>query len=215
MMKTPAPTDGSPQAGAQRSPQVAEQRSPEARVQRSPEARATRASLVGKLRQLEGELQRAQAELAALGGETIPGLHLIVEAAGQRALLSIGRVQEIVRVVTTTPLPGAPPHVLGTFVCRGAPILAVDLGAVTGAERALGLDAQIVVLAGSPAIGLVVDQVLSLVDGPRLFEGDVAAGTPEGWRGSRLVAGLCVQDQAVLPLLDPTPLTAALREWAP
>jgi purine-binding chemotaxis protein CheW len=179
------------------------------------EARATRANLVGKLRQLEDELQRAQAELSALGGETIPGLHLVVEAAGRRALLSVGRVQEIVRLVATTPLPDAPPHVLGTFVCRGAPVLAVDVAAVTGAERAPGLDAQIVVLAGSPAMGLVVDRVISLVDGPRLFEGDVAAGTPEGWRGSRLVAGLCVQDREVLPLLDPGPLTAALREWAP
>lgn len=190
-MKTTAPTDGSTQP------------------------RATRASLVGKLRQLEGELSRAQAELAALGGETLPGLHLVVEAAGQRALLSVGRVREIVRLVATTPLAGAPPNVLGTFVCRGAPVLAVDLGAVTGAERTPGLDAQIVVLAGSPAVGLVVDQVLSLVDGPRLFEGDVATATPEGWRGSQLVAGLCVHEQAVLPLLDPAPLTAGLREWAP
>jgi purine-binding chemotaxis protein CheW len=180
------------------------------------EARATRANLVGKLRQLEDELQRAQSELSALGGETIPGLHLVVEAAGRRALLSVGRVQEIVRLVATTPLPDAPPHVLGTFVCRGAPVLAVDVAAVTeqGADRTPGLDAQIVVLAGSPAMGLVVDRVISLVNGPRLFEGDVAAGTPEGWRGSRLVAGLCVQDGEVLPLLDPGPLTAALREWA-
>jgi purine-binding chemotaxis protein CheW len=181
------------------------------------EARATRANLVGKLRQLEDELQRAQSELSALGGETIPGLHLVVEAAGRRALLSVGRVQEIVRLVATTPLPSAPPHVLGTFVCRGAPVLAVDVAAITeqAADRTPGLDAQIVVLAGSPAIGLVVDRVISLVNGPRLFEGDVAAGTPEGWRGSRLVAGLCVQDGEVLPLLDPGPLTAALREWAP
>lgn len=178
--------------------------------------RASRASLVGKLRQLEDELQRAQTELTALGGETLPGLHLVVEAAGRRALLSVGRVQEIVRLVATEPLPGAPANVLGTFVCRGVPVLAVDLGtAVTGQPRTPGLDAQIVVLASSPSIGLVVDHVRSLVDGPRLFEGDADAGTPDGWRGSRLVAGLCVQDGDVLPLLDVAPLTAALREWAP
>ncbi|HYG69661.1 MAG TPA: chemotaxis protein CheW, partial [Anaeromyxobacteraceae bacterium] len=61
----------------------------------------------------------------------------------------------------------------------------------------------------------VVDGVHSLVDGPRLYEGDVAAGTPDGWRGSRLVSGLCVHEGAVLPLLDPAPLAAALREFAP
>lgn len=179
------------------------------------DVRANRATLVGKVRQLEDELQRAQAELTAIGGEALPGLHLLVELAGRRALLSVARVREIVRLVATTPLPGAPAHVLGTFVCRGAPVLAVDLGAALGATRVPPLDAQIVVLAGAPAIGLVVDQVRSLVDGPRLFEGDAGAAAPEGWEGSRLVAGLCVEGGEVMPLLDPAPLVATLREWAP
>ncbi len=47
-----------------------------------------------------------------------------------------------------------------------------------------------------------------LVEDPKLFGGDVAAATPDGWRGSRLVAGLCVDGDEVLPVLDPTPLLA-------
>src|SRR6266545_1934018 len=107
--------------------------------------RAARASLVAEVRRLEDALQRTQAELLALGGETLPGLHLAVEAAGRRGLVAAGRVSEVVRLVATAPLAGAPPHVLGTFVCRGAPVLAVDLAALLGAAHEPGIDAQIVI----------------------------------------------------------------------
>jgi purine-binding chemotaxis protein CheW len=173
-----------------------------------------RAALAAEVRRLEEALRRAQAALVALGGESLPGLHLVIEAAGSRGLLPVERVVEVVRLVATTPLAGAPRHVLGTFVYRGAPVIAADLGAFLGASREPELDAQIVVLAGTPAIGLVVDHVTRLADGPRLFEGDAAAGTPEAWRGSPLVAGLCVDGGEVLPLVDPAPLAAALVERA-
>ncbi len=179
----------------------------------APEEGASRASLVDRLRRLEGEIQQAQAALTALGGEALPGLHLLLRAAGRRGLLAATRVREVVRLVATAPLPAAPEHVLGTFVCRGVPVVAVDLGAaLTGERRDPAIDAQIVVLAGSPAIGLVVDRIDALVDAPRLFDGDADAGTPEAWRGSALVAGLCVHGGEVLPLVDPTALAAALRE---
>ena len=186
----------------------------DAKPSRSGDARASRLALVAELRRLEEQLQRTQGELLALGGEVLPGLHLVVEAAGRRGLLAAGRVTEIVRLVAMTPLAGAPRHVLGTFVCRGGPVVALDLAAHFGVEREPSLDAQIVILAGAPALGVVVDRVERLVDGPRLFDGDVAAATPEGWRGSPLVAGLCVDAGEVLPLVDPTPLAAGLREQA-
>ncbi|BDG04067.1 chemotaxis protein CheW [Anaeromyxobacter oryzae] len=175
----------------------------------SPDA-PTRASLLAEVRRLESALARAQGALRALGGETVPGGHLLVEAAGRRALLPAARVVEVVRLVAFTPLPDAPPHVLGSFVCRGAPVCAMDLAALLGAPREPSLDAQIAVIAGVPAVGLVVDRVERLVESPRLFEGDVTAGTPEAWRGSTLVAGLCVEQGEVLPLLDPAPLLAAV-----
>ncbi|HSN90638.1 MAG TPA: chemotaxis protein CheW [Anaeromyxobacteraceae bacterium] len=166
-----------------------------------------------RLRHLEDEIQRAQAELAAMGGEALPGLHLVVEAGGRRALLAVTRVQEIVRLVAMEPLSGAPPEVRGTFVCRGLPVVAVDLAAyATGPRPEPALDAQVIVLAGAPAVGLVVDRIAGLVDGPRLFGGDADAATPEGWRGSRLLAGLCLHEGAVLPLLDPTPVASSVRE---
>jgi purine-binding chemotaxis protein CheW len=178
-----------------------------------PEGHPNRASLVAELRRLEQALQRTQGQLAALGGEALPGLHLVLETSGGRALLPIARVREIVRLVATEPLPGAPRPVLGSFVCRGAPVIAVDLAAGLGEAHEPPLDAQMVILAGAPAIALVVDRVRGLVDSPRLHVGDAGASLPDGWRGSRLVAGLCVEGGAVVPLLDPSPLAEAVREW--
>jgi purine-binding chemotaxis protein CheW len=171
---------------------------------------ATRAELVAEMRRLEDALQRTQGCLLAMGGEALPGVHLLVEAGGHRALLPAGRVLEVVRLVATVSLAGAPPHVRGTFICRGAPVVAVDLAALLGTSREPALDAQIVILAGAPAVGLVVDRVARLVEDPRLFEGDAVSGTPEAWRGSPMVAGLCVERGDVLPVLDPRPVLAEL-----
>lgn len=169
-----------------------------------------RASLVERLRLLEEELSRAQGELAAIGGEQLPGLHLVVEAAGRRGLLPAGRVQEIVRLVATEPVPDAPPSILGTFVCRGIPVVAVDLAALLGVHRPPALDAQIAVLAGAPAVGLVVDRIRGLHERPLLHASDHEE--VPGWEGSRLVSGLCTVGHEVLPLLDPTPVIASVRE---
>jgi purine-binding chemotaxis protein CheW len=175
-----------------------------------PEILASRAELVAQLRALEDQLHKVQGRLFALGGGTLPGIHLVIEAAGRRSLLSSVRVTEVVRIVATSPLAGAPPQVRGTFICRGVPVIAVDLRKLLGARDEPGLDAQIVILAGTPAVGLVVDHVPRLVENPKLYEGDLAAGLPEGWRGSRLAAGLCLDGQEVLPVLDPSPIQADL-----
>lgn len=175
-----------------------------------PESRASRAELVAQMRRLEDELQRVQGRLFQLGGESLPGVHLMIEAAGRRALLSSGRVLEVVRLLATNPLVGAPAHVRGTFVCRGMPVVAVDLRKLLGAKTEPALDSQIVILAGSPSVGLIVDHVPRLVENPRLYEGDVVAALPEGWKDSRLAAGLCLDGDEVLPVLDPAPIQAEL-----
>jgi purine-binding chemotaxis protein CheW len=175
------------------------------------EPRETRASLVAEMRRLEDELQRTQGRIFAMGGTTLPGIHLVIETAGRRGILPATRVLEVVRMVETHPLPGSAPHVRGTFVCRGVPVIAVDLSALLGAARDPGLDSQIVILAGTPPVGLVVERVARLIEDPRLYEGDVASGTPESWRGSPLVAGLCVDAGEVLPVLDAAPVVAEFQ----
>jgi len=175
---------------------------------------AARAALTAELHALEGRLRDAQAKLVALGGEAMPGLHLVLEVGGRRALLPAHRVAEVVQLVALTPLPGAPAQVAGSFLYRGTPVVVIDLAAVLGRPREPALDARIVVLASSPPVGLLVDAVERLVDGPKLFDGEApgedAAGRPE----QAFLAGLCVEGGQVMPLLDPAPLVAALGEVA-
>ena len=83
-----------------------------------------------------------------------------------------------------------------------------------GASDEPGLDAQIVVLFGAPAIGLIVDHVPRLLENPKLYEGDLVAGMPAGWSESRLAAGLCLDGEEVLPVLDPSPIQAELAGQA-
>jgi purine-binding chemotaxis protein CheW len=175
-----------------------------------PSVGAVRADLVAELRRLEEELRDVQRRLLAAGGETLPGIHLVIETAGRQALLSAARVLEVVRMVATTEVPGAPAHVQGTFVFRGIPVLAVNLGCLLGAADEPGLDAQIVVLAGAPVVGLVVARVVRLVEDPRLYEGAISADTPVAFRESRLAVGLCLDGEDVLPVLDASPIQAAL-----
>jgi purine-binding chemotaxis protein CheW len=168
-----------------------------------------RRELVERVERLEGELAVAEAELAALGPEAIPGLHLAVDVAGRRALLPAGRVREIVRFLAVEPLPVAPPAVLGTFVLRGEPVTVLDLARVVGVEREPSLDATIVVFGGAPAVGVLVDAVLSVELEARRAQGKETDETGGAW-GAGLVAGLCRWREGVLPLLHvPTLLRAA------
>jgi len=170
----------------------------------------SRTELVARLRRLEGELEEVRRRLLSLGAGMLPGVHLVVEAAQRRALLSSARVTEVVRLVAMSPMAGAPPQVRGTFVCRGIPVIAVDLRSLLGAGEDQGLDAQIVILAGTPALGLVVDRVTRLVEDPKLFEGDLGTGMPDGFQELGLAAGLCLCGEEVLPVLDPTSIEAHL-----
>ena len=166
-----------------------------------------------RLAALQGALARAQGELAAVGtGESLPGLHLLVEVAGLRGLVSDALVVEVVRLVECVPLPGMPRHVLGSFLHRGRPALAVDLASVLGSDREPPLDAHVVVLAGARPLGVVVDAVSAMVDSPLLVADGSDDPSLARWRGAGLVTGLCRVGHAVVPLLGFGPLLDLVGE---
>ncbi len=167
------------------------------------------ADLRRRLAALDAERDRLQAELVALGpGEPLPGMHLAVEVAGRRALLSASRVLEVVPLVPFSPLPRAVPHARGAFLYRGQPVVALDLASLAGVPREPDLDAHLVVLASHRPFALLVDRARALAAPPVVAPGDADAGDP--WRGSPLVAALCRCGAEVVPLLATAALERAL-----
>lgn len=157
---------------------------------------ARRRALLDELRAVERQWLQVRAGLAELGpGERLPGLHLRVQVAGGQALVPAARIAEIARVVACDPVPGAPPWLLGAFVWRGAPALAVDLGTRLGAPPMTSLDAVMVILDGAPPVALLVDEVTGLSEDPVI--GDVSREGPN----ATLFAGTCRADDGAVPLL--------------
>lgn len=176
-------------------------------LERTSDIGEKRRALVQELRAIEQEWSRVRAGLAALGpGERLPGLHLVVGVAGGRALVPGARIAEIARVVAFDGAPGAPPWVLGSFVWRGRPAVAVDLGARLGGAPASSLDAIMVILDGSPTVALVVDEVRGLAEDPVL-----ADGVPDEAHAPLLVGACRVEDEA-LPVVAPGVLEREVQE---
>jgi chemotaxis signal transduction protein len=172
------------------------------------DARARRRALVEELRAIEESWLRVRTGLAALGpGERLPGLHLLVKVAGRRMLLPADRVGEIARIVACEPIPGTAPWVLGSFVWRGQPAVAVDLATRLGGAPAVGLERAMIVLDGAPAVALVVEDVLGLVEDPILAEAD-------GGGGAAPVVGACRLDEEAVAIVAPEVVEREVRERA-
>jgi purine-binding chemotaxis protein CheW len=165
-----------------------------------------RYALRHRLEELEAELLRVQGELTRLGpGESLPGLYLVVEMAGFSAALPTALVAEIVRLVECAPIPQAPAHVLGTFIYRGEPVVAVDLSRYLGKKEEPLVDSHMVVIRGVRPLALVCERVRTLVEAPVVAEVPKDQ-TNRAWLNSPLVAGLCRSGDELLPLLRLDPL---------
>jgi purine-binding chemotaxis protein CheW len=167
---------------------------------------ARRRVLLEELRVSEQEHLRIRAGLAALGpGARLPGLHLVAKVSGQALLVPGTRIAEVARFVACDPIPGAAAWVLGGFVWRGQPAIAVDLGRRLGGARAASLDAMMVILDGAPTVALVVEKVGALAEDPILTEHEA------GGAGAGLWAGSCRVGEEAVPLLAPEALEREAR----
>ena len=95
-----------------------------------------------------------------------PGAELISVRIGEQAYaIDIMAVREIRGWTAATPLPHAPPHVLGMMNLRGAILPVIDLGARLGLGPANPSASSVVVLAqiGEAQMGLVVDAVSDIL----------------------------------------------------
>jgi len=170
------------------------------------EAMARRSALLRELGAIEREQLRVRAGLAALGpGARLPGLHLVVGVAGGQVILPGSRIAEIALRVACDSVPGTPPWLLGSFVWRGRPALAIDLARRLGGVAAPPLGSVMVILDGEVPVALVVDEVRGLAEEPVLS--DDGGGAEE----HGLFLGACLIDGAGVAILAPEAIEQDVR----
>ncbi|MBK9518529.1 MAG: chemotaxis protein CheW [Anaeromyxobacter sp.] len=132
--------------------------------------------------------------------------------AGQEFALPVSQIQEVVRHLTTTPVPLAPPAVRGLANLRGTVATSIDLRRRLGLpDRAVGAGEVTVVVRGDEGpVCLVVDDVGDVVE----IDPDSLERAPETLRPAvrELVRGICRLHDHLILLLD---TTRALEAGAP
>lgn len=91
-------------------------------------------------------------------------LYLIVEIAGQHAVLPASFVESVVEVGDIAPVPCAPPHVFGLFALRSRVLTVIDTIAALGeGQSAAGQKQAVIVTVDGHLYGLLVDHVDDVV----------------------------------------------------
>lgn len=144
-----------------------------------------------------------------------PGAELIsVRIGDQSYAIDIMAVREIRGWTAATPLPHAPPHVLGMMNLRGAILPVIDLGGRLGLGPADPNSSSVVVVAqiGEAQVGLVVDAVSDILT---VTEGLIQSPPDIGGEILNYVNGVMTTDIGIVSLLSldnvlpPEPLVLA------
>jgi len=94
------------------------------------------------------------------------GIYVRVRVTGEQYALPVGGVLEVAERGEITPVPGAPPEVVGVKNFHGQVIPVIDLASRLGLDR--DTDAALIVVAqeGEHQAGLAVDEVLEVGEIP-------------------------------------------------
>jgi purine-binding chemotaxis protein CheW len=151
--------------------------------------------------QAQQDVERELAPVAGGGAETI--LHLVTFRLGKEEYgVDIKQVQEIIRAVDITPVPGTPAHVRGVINLRGKIIPVIDL------RRRFGLPAVeeseerriVVVELGEKRLGMLVDAVSQVLK----FSSSFLEEMPEEatTNGENYIRGMGKLDDRLVVILD-------------
>ena len=119
--------------------------------------------------------------------------------------LPIGPVAQIVEMVAITRIPQINYAVAGVINYHGVSVPVIDLGLHLGLPTVSpGLDTHIIVITvGERLVGLIVDQVLQVIDLLPVQISPVEAIMPEGLGQVPLLLGLAHTPEGTVLLLDP------------
>lgn len=144
--------------------------------------------------------------------EALPqaGAELVTVAVGeQQFAIDIMSVREIRGWTRSTPLPNAPPHLLGMINLRGVILPVIDLRARLGlgASEVGRSSVVVVVQSGERQVGLLVDAVCDIL---RVTDGLIQSPPDlgDGYRQD-FVSGVMTTDNGIIGLLSLTHIVPA------
>ena len=130
------------------------------------------------------------------------GSELICVSIGEHLYaIDIMQVREIRGWTASTPLPHAPPHVLGMINLRGQILPVIDLGSLLGVGETTVAPSSVVMVAqiGDNVVGLLVDAVCDIL----MVGENMLQETPNvGDRVLDFVAGVMTTEQGIVTLLS-------------
>ena len=138
------------------------------------------------------------------GARKLPpvGSELISVSIGEHLYaIDIMQVREIRGWTASTPLPHAPPHVLGMINLRGSILPVIDLGSLLGVGETAVSASSVVMVAqiGEHQVGLLVDAVCDII---MVAENMMQEPPRVGDRVTDVVAGVMTTDQGIVTLLS-------------
>lgn len=134
------------------------------------------------------------------GGDEAGVVLLVFQIAGREHALPVCDVVEVVRMVAATPLPEAPPWVIGVINFRGRVIPLIEVRSRLGTpSRDADLSTPIIVVQNAEvAAGLVVDEVLEVLTVP-----SAALDVPDGADAAgRSLSGVARVGDRLIVVLD-------------
>ena len=129
------------------------------------------------------------------------GSELICVSIGEHLYaIDIMQVREIRGWTASTPLPHAPPHVLGMINLRGAILPVIDLGSLLGIGETAVSTSSVVMVAqiAENQVGLLVDAVCDILT---VAENALQEPPNVGDRVRDFVAGVMTTEQGIVTLL--------------
>ena len=129
-------------------------------------------------------------------------LHVRVRAGGEEYALSVRDVIEVAEVGRVTPVPGAPPAVVGVRNLRGAVLPVRDLAGMLGVPQPPSSRRIVVAEQGHLRAGLAVDSVIGVEELPPATE----------TADSRHVLGAVLADGALIGIVDVGSVLSSAQE---
>lgn len=116
--------------------------------------------------------------------------------------IDVMQVREVLRSPEISPVPGAPPYVLGIINLRGSVVAIIDTRSRFGLHpKEVDDSSRILILeAGDHVVGFMVDSVREVVE-LRSSDIETAPDTGSG-ESSRFITGLCNRKDGLLILVD-------------